>query len=119
MPQPSQERREQVESIIRAILIAHKEDVTIQQLRSDYLEYEGEDIPYREFNYNSLIDFLESLTNVVKFITKFNQKYMKAVDTERTRHLSALVAGQKKKRKPIRKSKRTFRGGYVQVCISL
>ncbi|XP_051158604.1 uncharacterized protein LOC127279982 isoform X2 [Leptopilina boulardi] len=114
MPQPSQERREQVESIIRAILIAHKEDVTIQQLRSDYLEYEGEDIPYREFNYNSLIDFLESLTNVVKFITKFNQKYMKAVDTERTRHLSALVAGQKKKRKPIRKSKRTFRGGYVQ-----
>lgn len=122
MSQPSQERREEVESVIRACLVSRQGDVTIQHLLSDYLEYEGEPIPFREFNYTNVFDFLSSLTNVLKLITKFNHTYIQVIDTERTRHVSSLVEGQKpSKKRPAfpKRFKKPFRGGYNQVCIRL
>lgn len=115
--QPTQKRREDVESVIRSILISHKNHITIQQLRGDYLEYEGEEVPFREFNYDSLFSFLDSLKHVLTFITKFNKTYIKVIDTEKSRHVRELVEGQKSKRKPLnkfRKPNKSYRGGYYQ-----
>ncbi|XP_043478197.1 tudor domain-containing protein 5-like isoform X2 [Leptopilina heterotoma] len=116
-PQPTQERRENVESTIRSILISHQNHITIQQLRGDYLEYEGEEIPFREFNHDSLFSFLDSLKHVLTFITKFNKTYIKVIDTEKSRHVREFVEGQKSKRKPLNKFKKSiksYRGGYYQ-----
>ena len=114
-------RREEVETSIRSCLVAHQGDVTIQQLDKDYVEFEGEHIPYKEFGCNSLISFLQQLRNVLWIENRRGFLYIHAIDSEKSRHVSSLVEGQRRKKLPARRSHRPFygfAGGRPQVSIN-
>lgn len=121
MSESLDKRLEEVETIIRSCLLSRKGFVTIDQLNSDYKEYEEENIPFREFNYNSLYGFLSSLTNVLRMKTIGNETIIQVIDTERTRHVNLLVQGQKwqksarKKLVFINRIQKQHCGSYFQV----
>lgn len=116
-------RREEVETTIRSCLVARQGDVTVQQLDKDYYEFEGEHIPFREFSCQSLISFLQQLRNVLWLENRGGFLYVHGIDSEKSRHVSSLVEGQRPSRNRFshRRSQRPsygFAGGRPQVSIN-
>lgn len=104
----SNSRLEDVIKTIRSCLITHKGPVSIQELKNDYRSFEDENIPFREFNFKTLSDFLRSLKNDLRFIERDGEVLLRVIESERSRHISALVAGQK----PAKKSKKRQSNGH-------
>ncbi|XP_058803464.1 uncharacterized protein LOC131671220 isoform X2 [Phymastichus coffea] len=95
------ERLSEIKTILRALLISNgKLDVTLPRLNGMFREEEGENIPFREFNYSSLQEFLRSMPDVM--ILRYNRDHQLCayhVDTEESAHISSLVSRQKKPQK--------------------
>ena len=113
MPQPVPTRQE-VQKIISALLVTCKQATTtgvpLSDLESDYRNEEGMRIPFRELGFSSLIDLLNSLPQHVQLTNRFGVWYVYPVISEKTRHVSSLVAGQKTSiRRNVRGGKRPFR----------
>lgn len=114
MANSASERLIDVKRTIRSCLITHQGTVTFRELNNDFREFEGENIPYREFNFSSLNDFLASLTDVLSIVERNGEFVIRVINTEETRHISSLVAGQK----PARRSRpQTNCRNYGNVCI--
>ena len=113
-------RREEVEKVIKSCLVSRQGNITIEMLDNDYYEFEGEHIPFREFNFSSLSLFLRHLTDTLRLENKFSQTFVIPLDSEKSRHVRALVEGQKPKKTNHRKTQRPylgFAGGRSQVSI--
>lgn len=99
---PSVESREEIQKLLSSLLIARKEanttGVPIARLDQDYRDETGQRIPFRQFGHGCLVDFLQSLSQ--KLIIRFRDgmHYVFPVVTEKTKHVSALVAGQNQRR---------------------
>ncbi|CAB0030170.1 unnamed protein product [Trichogramma brassicae] len=95
----------EVKSIIRSLLISNiKVDVKPVSLDSMYFELEGKRIPFREFGYQNLIEFLSKIPDTTRFVkNRAGEMCVKHVDTEKSAHISDLVYKQRapptKKRK--------------------
>ncbi|KAL7287883.1 hypothetical protein TKK_0017946 [Trichogramma kaykai] len=98
-------RLKEVKSIIRSLLISNiKVDVKPTFLDSMYFDLEGKRIPFREFGYQNLIEFLSKIPDTTRFVkNRAGEICVKHVDTEKSAHISDLVYKQKappaKKRK--------------------
>ncbi|XP_014224286.1 uncharacterized protein LOC106650659 [Trichogramma pretiosum] len=98
-------RLKEVKSIIRSLLISNiKIDVKPTFLDSMYFDLEGKRIPFREFGYQNLIEFLSKIPDTTRFVkNRAGEICVKHVDTEKSAHISDLVYKQKappaKKRK--------------------
>lgn len=57
-----------VKTIIRSCLISSdkKEGINVRQLFNDYKLFEGSPIPFRNFGFNNLEDFLHSIPDVCR-----------------------------------------------------
>lgn len=98
---------------IKAVVISRKEKSTIELLRKDYKDIEGEDIPYLELGFKSVRSLLESIPEYVKLETRNGVDYVIQVDNERTRIISQFVAGQKPSTKSSNRNK--CRGGRQNI----
>lgn len=103
-------RLDEVKTTIRSCLVTHKGPISIKQLNTQYLTFEEEVIPYKEFRFKTLVDFLSSLKDVLRIVDRNGELFVRVIDTENTRHISSLVANQKPAKQ--KKSKRTSSGYY-------
>lgn len=110
-------RLDEVKTTIRSCLVTHKGPISIKQLNTQYLTFEEEVIPYKEFRFKTLVDFLSSLKDVLRIVDRNGELFVRVIDTENTRHISSLVANQKPAKQ--KKSKRTSSGYYENVSFIL
>lgn len=54
-----------VKCIVRSILTSSKDPVSIEQFRRDFLELKGMNVPYKSLGFNSDIELLQSMTDIL------------------------------------------------------
>ena len=60
----------ELKTVLRGLLISTKRAMTLNDLSRDFKNQEGYDIPFRKFGFNSLLDFLNSITDTVQVSVK-------------------------------------------------
>ncbi|XP_076232946.1 uncharacterized protein LOC143178290 isoform X2 [Calliopsis andreniformis] len=95
------QKYENVETTIRALLLSRKGSCTLTQLSKDYYETEGEPIPSCDLGYRSLLHLLQSMPKSVMIECRNQIYYVKGIASEKTKHVSKLVAGQKDQKFPV------------------
>lgn len=95
------QKRENVQTTIVALLLARKGGCTLSQLSKDYYETEGEHIPWKGLGYLSLLNFLQSMSRSVHIEYRNNAFFVRGIASEKSKHVSKLVAGQKDQRHPV------------------
>jgi hypothetical protein len=90
---------EDVKKEIRCILISKgSNDITLSKLNYTYKQVLDIDIPFKDFNYTSLKDFLSSMPDAVQLkYNKNNELCVYHIDIEKSKHISYLVSKNKKK----------------------
>ncbi|GAB0093586.1 hypothetical protein DMENIID0001_087460 [Sergentomyia squamirostris] len=83
---------------LRALIISRPQNTTLQDLIREYREMEGAQIPFMEFGYSKLEDFLLS-TNLFEIRKLNEQTIVRAVSKRETEHLVKMIAAQKKPKK--------------------
>lgn len=84
---------------LRSILISSQEGCTEQQLLTDYLTYNGKQIPFREMGYKSLMELLKSMPDVARIAAGKFGTVIHGVSDENTAHIKEFVMRQKKNKK--------------------
>lgn len=89
-----------VKKRIRALLISSKSGCSLKQLYQDYKAVIGEELPYSELGYRSLMGLIRDIPDVVR--VKLNGSDQVAtlygVADEKTQHLARMVARQRQSR---------------------
>lgn len=95
-------------SLIRACVVSRKDATNICDVKRDYRDLEGCDIPFRTFGYRNLDQFLEASGEFV-IRKNGNDMTIAAVPSKESLHIRNMVRNQKsnKKRK------------YTMVCFLL
>lgn len=97
---PAEEKLREVKAILRSLLISSGREITIHQLNKNYQDEEGEYIPFRKFGYSTLEDFLNHISDTLRLHYNRNHELCaRHVDTEKSAHISSLIARQKSKPK--------------------
>lgn len=94
MAQSSLAKLEEMKKDIRCLLIAQgSRDVTLPKLNGLYKDMVNDNIPFKDFRYTSLKEFLSSMPDVVRLdYNKRNVLCAYHIDTEKSGHISSLVA---------------------------
>ncbi|XP_070523278.1 uncharacterized protein [Cardiocondyla obscurior] len=85
---------EEVKLILLSLLVSKRDPMTIHLLEKDYYDIEKKCIPYREFGYSNLLSFLESMPDHFIVKNENNNYYVQGI-TQKSKHVSSLVARQK------------------------
>lgn len=56
---------DEVKKVLKGLLVAVSGGMSVTDLVSDFRKMEGRDIPYREFNFNSVTQFLDSMPDTL------------------------------------------------------
>lgn len=56
---------EEVKINVRSLLTSSKSQLSIEQLLKDYREQEGENLPYKRLGFNSVIDLLQNMKDIL------------------------------------------------------
>lgn len=104
---------------LRSLLIASRDGLSERQLRREYKEFEGTDIPYKNFGFNRLLDFLSSSNEFVLRTTNEGM-HVQAKLSQNTIHMVEMVQTQnrvkkKKNAKATPFSPRFHQGSYSKV----
>lgn len=86
---------EAVVTTIRSALISTKGKCDLKTLQKDYHMLMGTSIPFQNFGYKRLEDFLRNCPTLSLSIGPNGQMLVDAVPTEKSSHISSLVNRQK------------------------
>lgn len=108
--------RDEVRTIISSLLVSQKNAITISLLDREYYKEEGTHIPWRKFGYAHLLEFLESMPQYFKIEQKHGSHYIRGIPSEKSGHVSSLVARQKtpKNNTPYKHYKPSYYTPYMQ-----
>jgi len=81
--------------IILSLLLARKGATSVPVLNQDYYDIEGEYIPYHRFGYADLVAFFRSIPQYFKVEQYGGRYYVRGIASEKSKHVSSLVARQK------------------------
>ncbi|XP_078042851.1 uncharacterized protein LOC144473122 [Augochlora pura] len=98
------EKHESTQTTILALLLSQKGGYTLSQLCKEYYEVEGENIPWKKLGYTSLMNFIQSMSKSIKIESNQNTVILKGIASNKSKHVSKLVAGQKDEKAPIRRT---------------
>lgn len=104
-PKGNLEKLEEIQKIILSLLISNGDrECTLLQLNRIYKEETDEDIPFQEFDYTSLKDFINNRMSDVFYLSynKNNELCIHHNESEKSQHISYLVKKQKKSHRPER-----------------
>jgi len=60
---------EELKMLLRGLLISSPSAITVDQLERDFLQQEGQEVPFRKLGYPSFLKYLESIPDtVVSFV---------------------------------------------------
>lgn len=86
---------------LRSCLISCKGGIKLENLRADYRMVAGEQLPFKQFGYYSVEDFIRDIPDVT--VTRKNgELFVEAVPSKTSAHLTKLVSRQKNVRRRIR-----------------
>lgn len=90
----------EVKQRIRALLISSKNGCSLKQLYQDYKAVIGEELPYRELGYRSLMSLVRDIPDVVrvKLSGPDHVATLYAVADGKTQHIARMVARQRQSR---------------------
>ncbi|KAI5701857.1 hypothetical protein M8J75_014135 [Diaphorina citri] len=98
----------EVKIILRGLLMSAKDGLTVKQLLHDFQSEEGAPIPFKEFGFSNVIEFLCSIPDVLEF-QSHSPPHMGSlvypVSTSKSNHIAELVAGQRSKPNKYNRSK--------------
>ncbi|XP_054007333.1 uncharacterized protein LOC128891675 [Hylaeus anthracinus] len=87
--------RDNTEKTILALLLSRKGGCSLSQLLGDYYETEGEQLPWKSLGYLSPLSFLQSMYKSVRVEYRNDTPFIKGIASDKSKHISKLVAGQK------------------------
>lgn len=91
--------------LIRSLLISCPRGMPAKDLAADFRNTMGRPLPFQDFGYRSLDEFIKNIPDVVRVLPGPNgETYYYGVATAETQHVARLVATQKKP--PARRSVR-------------
>ncbi|PVD22452.1 hypothetical protein C0Q70_18266 [Pomacea canaliculata] len=89
-------QKEECKKKIRSLLLSAPLGLTLDELRNDYEEFLGEVLPSRKFGYQTDMEFLQDIPDVIKVEkTRDGRLAFKAAYDETTKHIAKMVANQK------------------------
>ncbi|XP_074598685.1 uncharacterized protein LOC141853296 [Brevipalpus obovatus] len=85
-----------VKMIIKALVITSQNGMDITTLDNEYYEQEGAHIPFQQFGFSNLTDFLHSIGDSVRFdVNKANQRVLFPILDASTVHIRKFVEEQR------------------------
>ena len=81
--------------LIRSVLLCKQEGCPLGKFAHEYQDFTGEPIPFKRLGYISLERCLQSMPDVVDFKKVNGQTILSAVSDNQTKHIDALVKGQR------------------------
>ncbi|KAK2584648.1 hypothetical protein KPH14_006995 [Odynerus spinipes] len=105
-------KRDDIQKIILALLVSQKNAISLTHLDRDYLEQEGEHIPWKEFGYISLFDYLKSMPKYIHLERINGMYYVRGIATDKSKHVSSLVARQKESSKKPAYTRKAYRPSH-------
>ncbi|XP_051170710.1 maternal effect protein oskar [Leptopilina boulardi] len=94
----------EVTKVIKALIVARKGGMPIEDLDKDYQEMEAASIPYLRMGYNSLFEYLREVKEIKYKKNKYGNTVL-TVDDEKLNHLNELIKHQKPARTNKKRSK--------------
>ncbi|XP_011688040.1 PREDICTED: tudor domain-containing protein 5-like isoform X3 [Wasmannia auropunctata] len=85
-----------VRTLILSLLISRKDPLSVARLDRDYYEQEKTRIPYRQFGFATLLEFLQSMPDQFKIEQYNGSHYVRGIASDKSKHVSSLVARQKR-----------------------
>lgn len=85
----------EVKTVLRSILISSPVLINISELEYDFEDIMGIKIPYQKFGYQSLLEFLNSIPDVLTVSGNNEFSSVHPVSSEKSSHVSDLVSKQK------------------------
>lgn len=80
----------EVKIILRGLLMSAKDGLTVKQLLHDFQSEEGAPIPFKEFGFSNVIEFLCSIPDVLEVSYNFGRYLLKShvtgITTKRSCH---------------------------------
>ncbi|XP_040569711.1 uncharacterized protein [Lepeophtheirus salmonis] len=105
---------EEIKNNIRATLTGNKKGITEEELSKQYRENCYQKIPFQNFGYAKLSDFLNSIDDVIRIIEVNNERYYSEIPKKETQHITtfvqlqnkgtSLIRGPSKKEKKVQKT---------------
>jgi len=80
---------------LRSIFLAYKGGIPAEQVFEKYYDMVGDNIPYRQYNYNSLETFLQSIPDVCRITFRGRNVMVEGVATPETSHIERFVNKEK------------------------
>ncbi|XP_071097554.1 tudor domain-containing protein 5-like [Haliotis cracherodii] len=87
--------KEETKKQIRGLILSSPVGLTLRELRTDYENFIGPPIPYRQLGYNSIEDFLQDIPDTVCPSWEKGILILKAPTDPTTQHIERLVSRQK------------------------
>lgn len=85
----------EVKNVLRSILISSPLIINVSELDSDFKEQMGIKIPFQKLGFKSLLEFLNSIPDVLTVNGKDEYSNVQLVFSEKSAHVSDLVMKQK------------------------
>jgi len=89
------EKKNELKKHIRALLLSAPAALTVSELKRDYNDFMGMEIPYRELGYTMLEDMFKDMLDAFTISWKNGVMCLQAVAQEATLHIQRLVSKQK------------------------
>ncbi|TGZ57145.1 Tudor domain-containing protein 5 [Temnothorax longispinosus] len=83
---------DEIRKLIQALLLSRNGATAVPLLERNYYDAENTRIPYRQFGYYNLVEFLQSFPEHF-IVEQYNGgHYVRGIPSERSRHVSSLVS---------------------------
>lgn len=108
---PSASKLDEVRVLIVSFLVARPGWTPITVLDNDYYNFEKNRIPFHQFGFASLLEFLQSMPQHFQLEKRNGHCHIRAFTSEKSKHVSSLVSRQKKPSKfttPLRHRTSTY-----------
>ncbi|XP_043470762.1 maternal effect protein oskar-like [Leptopilina heterotoma] len=95
----------EVTNVVKALIVARKGGMPVEELDSEFEEIEGRYIPYLKLGYNTLFDYLQDVKEI-RYRKNYNGDIFLTVNDPKVNHLNELIKNQKPARTNKKRSRR-------------
>ncbi len=104
------ELKENLKVEIKALLCSAKDGLTERELKKEYRDYQGCNLPFTTLGYNTLYDLMKDLKDVCTIEKAFGNWVFFPVHDQKTIRLGTLIYGQKDEKRSVRNRSRFNEG---------
>lgn len=92
--------KDEVETVLRSVVATARNGMELELLSEEYRDLVGHQIPFREFGFSSLKEYLQSIPHVVRVkMSRDGQATAYSVSNSSTAHITKMVSKQRRKKR--------------------